>query len=166
MVSPVSPTRKPPVRAQRRARRENDHAEALDGQEAAIGENTELVRKLIDAYNRRDVPALIAVCDSEVVFTSLMQGLEPRTYRGFGGALRYVETLTDAFEDLQLEPEELREVGDRVVGLGRMRGRGRESGAEVEREWAAVYALRDGKLVWSGVYPTRHEALQAVGLDG
>ncbi len=94
-----------------------------------------------------------------------MQGLEHRTYHGFGGALRYVETLTDAFEDLRLEPEELREVGDRVVGLGTMRGRGRESGAEVEREWAAVYALREGKLVWSGVYPSRQEALQAVGLE-
>src|SRR5919198_2513386 len=109
-------------------------------QEAPIAEhNIELVRKLIDAYNRRDIPGVIALCDSEVVFTSLMQGLEHRTYHGLGGALRYVETLADAFDDVQLEPDELRGQGDRVVALGTMRGRGRESGAEVEREWAAVY---------------------------
>jgi ketosteroid isomerase-like protein len=47
-----------------------------------------------------------------------------------------------------------------------VRGRGRASGIEVEaRSGAAVWTMREGKIVRVVWFPTRAEALEAAGLS-
>ena len=38
----------------------------------------------------------------------------------------------EAFDEIQIEVSEIRDLGDRLVAIGRTRTRGRESGAETE----------------------------------
>ena len=67
-------------------------------------------------------------------------------------------------DDLHREVEEWIDAGDWVISVGRWKGRGKASGAEVEGYSANAGRFRDGKLVeWIGNFPTKEAALAAVG---
>jgi ketosteroid isomerase-like protein len=53
--------------------------------------------------------------------------------------------------------------GNHVITLVTRRGRGRVSGAEVERQLALVWTLRDARVVRVEWFPTAEEARRAVG---
>ena len=68
------------------------------------------------------------------------------------------------WESLRSEVDRIIPVGDKVVALMRQHGRMAGSQHEVEALFAAVYLVRDGKVVRAEFYPDRAEALDAVGL--
>jgi ketosteroid isomerase-like protein len=70
----------------------------------------------------------------------------------------------EAFEDLRVDPEELIDGDDCVLAVVRLRGRVRGSGQDVEMEETHVWRHLDGKATEVREYPTKAEALQAVGL--
>jgi ketosteroid isomerase-like protein len=65
----------------------------------------------------------------------------------------------------RFEIEEARSAGDQVLVVARHHGRGRASGAEVERIAANVFSMRGTKIVRVELYGSRTEALEAVGLS-
>jgi ketosteroid isomerase-like protein len=58
------------------------------------------------------------------------------------------------------------ESGGEVVVSVRDGGRGKGSGASVEREWAQVWTVRNGQVVRFRPFESRAQALEAVGLGG
>ena len=70
-----------------------------------------------------------------------------------------------AFADLRFEFSEIRDLGDRILAVGEMRGRGTESGAEIESPWAFLIQFRNGKATHVRVYLDPKEALEAAGLS-
>jgi ketosteroid isomerase-like protein len=60
---------------------------------------------------------------------------------------------------------ELRDLGDRVLVVGKQRGRGRASGVEVESRRALVVELRDGTLRSVRYFLEPNEAFAAVALE-
>jgi ketosteroid isomerase-like protein len=66
--------------------------------------------------------------------------------------------------EFRYEPDELLDLGDRVLVLGRMIGTGPGSGATLDTEWAALITLSQGQIVREQVYFNRGEALEAAGL--
>ena len=64
-----------------------------------------------------------------------------------------------------MDPEEFREVGDKVVVLGRLRARSRASGMDVDVPMGFVWTLRDGKAVHGRTFSDQAEALRAAGLE-
>jgi ketosteroid isomerase-like protein len=100
----------------------------------------------------------------EIEWTTTGPFRESATYRGHEEVRRYLGARLDVFEDVPVEPQELIDAGARVVVVARMSGRGKQSGAPVERTLASVGSLRDGMLVRIRNYPTKAEALEAVGL--
>ena len=69
------------------------------------------------------------------------------------------------WEAMRPHAEEIRTVGDEVLLLGGCAVRGRGSGAESDSPMAWVLTVRDGKVVRHRGYPSRTEALEAVGLS-
>ena len=67
-------------------------------------------------------------------------------------------------EKLRVLGDEFRDLGDRVLVLGRVKGRGRGSGVEVEAPLAIIFDFRDGKMSRSKAYLDHDEALRAAGL--
>ena len=59
---------------------------------------------------------------------------------------------------------EIRDLDDRIVAIGHMRGRGTKSGAEIESPWAYVVEFNNGKATRVRAYLDPKEALEAVGL--
>jgi ketosteroid isomerase-like protein len=77
----------------------------------------------------------------------------------------YLQDWFDRFDDPRAEPVELFDAGeDRVMAVLRIMGRARLSGIETDIIYAAVYTLRDGKIIRGREYWTRDEALEAAGL--
>jgi ketosteroid isomerase-like protein len=128
-------------------------------------ENVEVVRLVVDAVNRRDADALTALLTADAEIVPIRAALEEGTvFRGPGMAARWLTAVDEAWDDLRTEISELRDLGDRVVAFGRLRGRGRESGAAVDVEVVSVIRFRDGLITWMRVFSNRAEALEAVGL--
>jgi ketosteroid isomerase-like protein len=58
-----------------------------------------------------------------------------------------------------------RDLGDRVLCLGRMEGRGRGSGVPVDAPLGAIFEFRDDKISRMRAYLDHDEALRAAGLS-
>lgn len=132
-------------------------------------ENVAVVKRMADAYNRRDVEALLEELDPEIEWHPLLQvllGGEATVYRGHEACREGVRDLDEAFADLQAEQSEVRDLGEQVVAIGHLRGRGRESGAQTETAIAWLVEFKDGKAVRVREYVDPEEALEAAGLAG
>jgi ketosteroid isomerase-like protein len=70
----------------------------------------------------------------------------------------------EIWEGMTFLSEEIRDCGDRVVALGRMRGRARKSGAALEVTAGWVAHFRDGLVTSFHTHGDRAKALEAVGI--
>jgi ketosteroid isomerase-like protein len=98
--------------------------------------------------------------------------IEDRTLPEAAGELRGVEAMraeaaqmTEAFEDVHYEIEDLLDLGDRIVVRVRGSARGKGSGIRVDGILGHVWTLRDGNVERFDVYGTWQDALNAVGLS-
>lgn len=85
-------------------------------------------------------------------------------YRGHKGLLRFYRQWADAWADNWAEPQELIDLGDRLVLLGEIYARGGASDIEVGRRYAMLWHISGGKLTREQVFNDPAEALAAVGL--
>jgi ketosteroid isomerase-like protein len=124
-------------------------------------ENVDKARGFIEAYNRRDFDAAVRWFDADIDWVlPARQAWDSR--RGREGVIQFFEGLDEAFEELQLDPQEYRDGGDRVATRLRHRGRGKESGVEIDAElYHQVATFRDGMIVRMEYFGTWREALEA-----
>jgi ketosteroid isomerase-like protein len=123
-------------------------------------ENVEAARRCLEAYCRGDYDEASAYLAADVVW-EVGQELPARG----PAAVRDVWRRWDAeWEEMETVAEEYIDAGDQLVVIVRYRGRGRLSGVEVNDLLFEVHTLRDGQCIRKVDFPTRSEALQAVGL--
>ena len=131
-------------------------------------ENVEIVRRVSDAYNRRDVGAMLDELHPEVEWHPWLQlqlGGAATVYRGHQGVRKGIRELEEAFSEIQAEQTEIRDLGERVVAIGRLRARGKESGAITESPIAWIVDFKSGKVIRVREYLDPKEALEAAGLS-
>ena len=88
------------------------------------------------------------------------------TYRGHDGIAKLTSEWFESFDDLRFDPEEWIDAGDDVViAVLRLNGRIRGSDEEVKMPETHVWTMRDGRGVECREYPTKAEALKAVGVE-
>ena len=77
------------------------------------------------------------------------------------------QTWRAAFPDFRIEIEEIIDAGEKVIVLGGVRGRGAESGVDVQTSsFPQVWTFGDaGRPLRVEMYQSRAEALEAVGLS-
>ena len=73
--------------------------------------------------------------------------------------------LDELVDRLHWEYSEIRDLGDRVVGIGRFRMRGKGSGAETEAPICSVVDFKNDKAIRVRTYLDLKEALAAAGLS-
>ena len=131
-------------------------------------ENVEVVRRVSDAYNRRDVGAMLDELHPEIEWhpwVQLQLGGGATVYRGHQGVRRGIQEMEEAFSEVQAEQSEVRDLGERVVAIGHLRGRGKESGAITESPLAWIVEFKSGKVIRVREYLDPQEALEAAGLQ-
>jgi ketosteroid isomerase-like protein len=126
-------------------------------------DNVELVHRVFDAHNRRDLDAILALMDDDVEFGSRLAGMEGG-FHGHQGIRRWWRTIRDASPDRIIEVVEAQALGDVTLTLARARGHGAVSQIPYDETVWSVARWRGRKAIWWGVFPTRAEALEAVGL--
>ncbi len=131
-------------------------------------ENVEKTKRGAEASNRRDIEALLVDLDPEIEWSPafpVLLGEEAKVYRGHDGVREMFRGFYDALDEIHVEYSEIRDLGDRVVAIGRIRTRGKASGAATESPFALVSDVKNGKTTRVRTYLDPHEALEAAGLE-
>jgi ketosteroid isomerase-like protein len=130
-------------------------------------ENVEALQRAAEANNRRDYEAFLEEFDPDIewhgIFT-VMFGGEAKVVRGHEGLLAYVRDLDEGFSVRDVQFSEFRDLGDRIVVLGHVRGEGRESGIEFESPYGGLAEFNNGKCIRYRDFFDHAEALEAAGL--
>jgi uncharacterized protein len=124
-------------------------------------EDLETVRRAYDAFAGGDLETLTTFLHPDIEWRTTPEVPFMGNYSGLDEFLRGMDEWTSAFEDVTTEVEEMIDVGQNVIVCHRMRGRGRDSGVEVDLAICQVVAVSDGKLIRMHDYSTRDEALTA-----
>ena len=127
--------------------------------------HVEIAERTLDAFNRRDVDVLMADCCADVDWVPAL-AIEGEVFRGREGIETYFGRLDEAWEDYHVVVDEVRDLGDRVLGLGRMVARGRGSGVPVDTQFGVLDDFRNGRISSIRGFLDHGEALRAAGLTG
>lgn len=127
--------------------------------------NIEVIRRLVEAFNARDLDTMLEYVQPDAQLHPLRARLEGKAYRGHEGLREMLADFDEDWEFVQMDPEELRDAGDTVVVLGRLRARGRTSGAELDVPMGFVWRLQDGKAAYAETFSDPEDALRDAGLE-
>jgi hypothetical protein len=124
-------------------------------------ENVEVVQRVTEALNAKDMEALVAAHHPDVEIVVVRSEIEG-PYRGHEGLRRMA---TEAFDaDWKVRIDDIRDCGGgRVLVLGRQGGTVRGV-PPIDHLLAEVYEIDAGKVVRMQAFRTVEQALKAAGL--
>ena len=132
-------------------------------------ENVEMVRRLLDAWNRRDLDAMLDLGGSELVYVNSPTAVEPGTRRGRDEVEEVARKQWEILADARFEVDKFFDRGDEVIALGRLSRGMPGSDARIEEPQLGSYQFRDGKITRVEVLgfgrAEVQEALEAAGLE-
>jgi ketosteroid isomerase-like protein len=108
--------------------------------------NTSILRSAYESFAAGDVPAVLALFDDAIVWTTPDSVEFGGTYHGPAGAGEFFSHLPEHYAELSVTAEQFVEQGDTVVAIGELRGRS-QSGVSFELPFVHVWTVRDGKAV-------------------
>ena len=133
-------------------------------------QNVDLIRAAFAAYDRGDIDAVLALCAEDILIIQapevVVTGVGPRQH-GHDGVLEAFGIWPNQWDDFEIE---IRRVvahpGDQVVLETLQRGRGKQSGVEVEAEFFFRFAVRDGRVAEWQIFVDEDDALAAADAAG
>lgn len=125
----------------------------------------DLVRRGFDAVLVGDMEMFNGLTTPDLVLVQPPEVPDAKTYEGTGAIVEAMEDWPNQWEDFRMDLTEIIDVADEVaVSVTRHRGRGKESGIEMDFEVLYVSRGRDGKLARLEMFFKREQALEAAGL--
>jgi ketosteroid isomerase-like protein len=110
-----------------------------------------------------DIDVTVFESDFDVEFISKVGSMQPAA-RGVEGLAEAWRDWLEPWESYYVEPEEFIDAGDEVVCLVRVRAQTTRDEVAVEHDSAAVWSVRENKIVRVRFYLEREQALEAAGL--
>jgi ketosteroid isomerase-like protein len=131
-------------------------------------ENMEIVRRVMRRFAEQDIEAALEDVDSDAELDwSNSDAPDSGVYSGHAAWRAFAQARDEVLGERRFDSAEfLAPAPDTVVLVGRIREQGRASGVEVETRGAAVWTLREGKVIRLKIYQSSDEALKAVGVAG
>jgi ketosteroid isomerase-like protein len=135
---------------------------------ALPGPDTDIIALFTDDSASGELMQTIApVLDPDFVSVKHFPGAEPETAQGLHGLRAGWLDWLAPWASYRAEIEEMIDLGDRVVAVLCDYARREQDGPEIALKSAAVWTVRDGRIVRAEFYTGgRSEALEAVGLAG
>jgi ketosteroid isomerase-like protein len=134
----------------------------------SVSRQAKIIRRGIDAFNRRDMSVLAAISTEDVEIRPAAQTAVEGSavYRGSRAWSSYFSFIGEIWEDWRVEDAKLRDARDgRLVAITLMSGRGVRSGGSVERTFGLVFSFRDDQIKRLDGYDDPDAALLAAGLE-
>ena len=129
-------------------------------------DNVRAFRQAAAAFERRDADALLEVLAADVEWHPALQVEGAATvYNGHEGVRQLLRNQFEIFAQISYGDVDVRDLGDRVVAVGRLRTRGRGSGALTESPFGLVVDFQNGKVIQVRSYLDPDETLEAAGLS-
>ena len=127
-------------------------------------EAVEIVRGVYECWGRGDFRATADKVAPDFEWEQVHGVVEPGSHVGTD-ASRALRRIFEVYEDFRVEAEEYVDAGDTIVVVARARGTARGSGMHMDQRSAQAWTVRGGKPIRMEQYPTREDALKAVGLE-
>jgi uncharacterized protein len=126
-----------------------------------LSELTDRLRTAYEGFARSDMEAVLSVMDPDIEWDATDALAHTGMYHGHDGVADYINTMSEAWQEYELLPEQFTESGDgrHMMVLGTVRGR-LVSGQEVDARFAHVLQLEDGKVTRLKVCLDREAALR------
>jgi ketosteroid isomerase-like protein len=130
-----------------------------------LSRNLESFRLIFESFAAGDLERALERADPDLVFEPRRSATEG-SYLGHDGFRRYAADTREAFGVFRLDYTDVRDLGDdRVLAIGTVVVRGRESGLETTTPTASITTFRNGLAVRYKDYGESRAALEAAGLD-
>ena len=128
-------------------------------------QNVEIVRKGIEAWNRHDADLWLSYAAPGVEWAPAGPAAVERTvYRGHDEVASGFAAIWETWDLFHLEEGQIRDLGDSVLWLGRVRMQGSASHIDLDQEFAVHTRLQDGLVTSVRSFLVWQEAVEAVGL--
>jgi ketosteroid isomerase-like protein len=125
--------------------------------------SSETVRAVIDAYNARDMDAMMARFHEDVVWHTTPGFLWPGPYRGRDAVRGLFEHWWQGWDTGYADADELVEADDRVMVSADVHGRSAGDGLDVHVALNWIFHVRDGAIDLVRSYGSPDEARAALG---
>ena len=110
-------------------------------------ENAEAVRRLYEAFNRRDTAATRELMDPDVEWVNPDEAVERGTRKGFDQYQVALGSVREIFGDAEIEVDRVVESGDQVAARIRMRVHLDVRELDTVVDQSHLWTFRDGKAV-------------------
>ena len=127
-------------------------------------QNVDDFLRVLDAFQRGDFEPWIEAFAEDSEFIPQRAPIQG-TYRGRDALREFLADNAENFDVFHPSYQDVRDLGDRVLAIGRLRIQGKEGGVELEVPSALVVTYRDGKAVRFEDFGDERKALAAVGLS-
>jgi|SRR5215207_968198 len=128
-------------------------------------ENVDRLRRAFEAWSLGDRQAVEALLRDFLAPGFEMRPLYlDKDYSGAEGLWAMWADARATWEGYRFELEEIVDVDDHALVMGRIRGRGAASGVPITQPLAMLFTFRDGKAVHAKSFTSKREALEAVRL--
>jgi ketosteroid isomerase-like protein len=130
-------------------------------------ENVEIVRQILDAWERGDFRSQARKFDPDIAFETFMPDADENVkLRGLEALEGFTRDWLAQWRDYRIAVEDLREVGtDKVFASARQTATGEHSGAMVESPGFIVWTVESGMVIGLSLHYDRAAALRAAGLS-
>ena len=128
-------------------------------------------RRMWQAYaaaNRRDFDSVLVGWDPASEYhpsADLIAPDQDPVFYGHDGYRQLWRYWLDAFQDIRWDPEDILDLGEKLLVTTHQRGRGSGSGVDVSKPVFQLFTLRRGLVVRQEDFADRDEALEAAGLS-
>jgi ketosteroid isomerase-like protein len=124
----------------------------------------ETLRRQYEARERGDWDAILALYSSDTVWDDRRLRPEGAVHRGRDAMVTEMEAWFATWREYSWTVEEMVEVEDRVLVVGRERGVGKASGIDIDHRVGLVITFRDALIVRTEVYGDPDQARASVAL--
>ena len=118
--------------------------------------------RFVEAFNRNDMAACVDLLHEDIEWYASNRFLESETHIGRSDVKLYLESLHDHLDDPRMEPEDGFQIGDHVMLINRLRGKGTLAGNEVTERYNWVCLIDEDHFRRVVTYPTPAEARRAL----
>jgi ketosteroid isomerase-like protein len=110
-------------------------------------QNVELARRMLDAWNRRDVETLRGLSAADVEYVNSPTAVEPGTRHGPDQGEEVAQAQWEMLLDARWEEDAIYDRGDEVIALGRVSRRMPDSETRIEDRSLLSFTINDGRAI-------------------